>query len=401
MTTSSSTIRLGIVGLGTMGAIHAGEILAGKVKRVELTAVCDSDPQRLAHYSAQRRFTDSGELMRSGAVDVVLVATPHYGHVAVGIQALEHGLHVLVEKPLAVHKADCQRLIDAYERRPKPDQRFAIMFNMRTMGRYAKVREMIDAGEFGAIRRFSWTVTECFRSDAYYASAGWRATWKGEGGGVLVNQVPHQLDLMQWLFGMPSAVRARCGFGKWHAIETEDEVTAMLEYPDGTTGVFVASTGEAPGSNRLEIAAERGRVVIEGDRVTYTRNVVPASEFRATTKQIFGKPETWQIDLPIGSAGGEHNRIIENLADAILDGAPLIAPAVDGIRSVELANAMVLSSLTDQTIRLPMDAAEYGRCRIRTPPDGADRGVQPRREGRQGRRHRRFRKIPWPLRSPR
>jgi predicted dehydrogenase len=357
----SAAVRFGVIGIGSMGASHAGWLRDAQVPRATLTAVADSDASRFAAYPGVAHFTDAGALIRSGLVDAVLIATPHFSHVAVGMDALANGLHILVEKPLAVHKADCQRLLEAYAARPDRRQRFGLMFNMRTVARYVRLKQLIDSGELGAVTRVAWTVTDWFRTDAYYASAGWRATWKGEGGGILVNQAPHHLDLLQWLFGMPETVRATCRFGRWHAIEVEDDVTAELTWRDGASGVFIASTGEAPGSNRLEIAADRGRVVVDGEQVTWLRNAVPTSEFRRTSPDRWARPETSLVDLAIAPGGGEHVRITANFVDAIIDGAPLIAPADEGIRSVELANAMILSTLTERRIRLPLDAAEYAR----------------------------------------
>jgi predicted dehydrogenase len=359
MSTAEKTVRFGVIGVGTMGSAHVQWLLDKKAARAEITAICDTDSKKMENFPQLQRFTDSAKLIRSGAVDAVLIATPHYDHVSIGIDALKNGLHTLIEKPLAVHKADCQRLIDAYEKRPDKKQQFGVMFNLRTITHYSRLREMIRAGELGEIRRVTWIITECFRTEAYYASGGWRATWKGEGGGVLVNQCPHHLDLIQWLFGMPTVVRASCHFGKWHAIEVEDDVTAYLEFPNGATGVFIATTGEAPGTNRLEIAAERGKIVIENDKVMFYRNVQEMSEFSRTTSVRFGKPESWKIELPIPDTGGEHTRIVQNFTDAVLDGAPLLASGVEGIHSAELANAMILSSLLDQTVRLPIDAALY------------------------------------------
>ena len=262
-------LRLGIIGLGNMGQVHADSIAGGKVSRCHLAAVCDPDQQTLKRYAHARPFSSSSALIASGEVDAVLVATPHYSHAAIGIEALEAGLHLLVEKPLCVHKSDCERLIAAHRSKK---QVFAAMFNQRTDPYYLKLRELIGNGELGTIRRINWIITNWFRTAAYYSSGGWRATWAGEGGGVLLNQCPHQLDLWHWLFGMPRKVRAFCHIGRYHDIEVEDDVTAYFEYDNGTTGVFITSTGEAPGTDRLEVTAERGRVVIENNRFLYTRN---------------------------------------------------------------------------------------------------------------------------------
>jgi predicted dehydrogenase len=368
MTASATpaSVRLGIIGVGGMGSGHLGNILAGKIHRLQITALCDLEPGKYQRYPQFQGFTDSRALIRSGLVDAVLIATPHYFHTTIGIDALEQGLHVLTEKPISVHKADCERLIAAYQRRPRPEQVFAAMFNERTDPHNGKLRELITSGELGEIRRINYLTTDWFRSEAYYASGGWRATWKGEGGGVLTNQCPHRLDLMQWFFGMPAKIRAFCGFGRWHRnIEVEDQVTAYLEYPNGATGVFVTTTGEAPGTNRMEIAAENGRVVMENGRINFTRNLVGTTEFSRTTREAFARPETWNIEIPVNGWGGQHVEVLQNFVDAILDGKPLIAPASEGINSVELANAFIYSSLTDATVALPLDGAAYEKLLMR------------------------------------
>lgn len=351
-------IRLGIIGMGGMGTMHARAVVAGQAPRMRLAAVCDRDAGRLDFGREVNAFSDPRELIRSGEADAVLIATPHYAHTSVGIEALDHGLHVLVEKPISVHKRDCERLIAAHRDR---GQVFAAMFNQRTDPFYQKIRALIQGGELGEIRRVNWIMTNWFRTAAYYASGGWRATWAGEGGGVLLNQCPHNLDLLQWLFGMPASVRGFCRFGQYHDIEVEDDVTAYLTFKNGATGVFITTTGEAPGTNRLEIAAERGKLVCENDRLTFTRNEVEMSEFSRTAESGFATPPVWDVTIPISGHGEQHLGILKNFAAAILDGAPLIAPAEEGIHSVELANAMLYSTFTGKTVELPLDGKAYER----------------------------------------
>jgi len=286
----------------------------------------------------------------------VLIATPHFQHTSLGIQALQAGLHVLVEKPISVHKADAERLLAAHTR---PDQVFAAVFNQRTDPCHLQLRHLVRSGELGEVRRVNWTITNWFRTENYYASGGWRATWAGEGGGILLNQCPHNLDLLQWMFGMPRRIRAFCQFGRYHAIEVEDDVTAYLEFPNGATGVFIASTGEAPGANRLEVAGERGRVVLENDRLVFTRNATPMSEFSRADPAPASRPATTETVLAPADRGEQHIGILKNFVEAILDGAPLIAPAAEGIHSVELANAMLLSTWRRQTVDVPIDARLY------------------------------------------
>ncbi len=349
------TTRIGIAGLGTMGSNYADWLIAGKVPRATLAAVCDPVID-LTRFAPAHAFTSSEAMIRSDEIDAIIVATPHYLHTTVGIDALQNGLHLLVEKPISVHKADCERLLAAHTNSNKV---FAAMFNQRTDPRYLKIRDLIQSGELGEIRRICWIVTNWFRPQVYYDSGGWRATWAGEGGGVLLNQCPHNLDLFQWLFGMPVRVRATCRFGHYHDIEVEDDVTAVMEFKNGVSAVFVTSTGEAPGTNRLEITAERGRVVLEDGTIRWLRNEIPMSEFSRTTASKFGSPSTWTVDIPVSGTGEQHVGILKNFVAAILDGAPLIAPAAEGLHSVELANAMLMSAFLDQSIALPLDGAAY------------------------------------------
>jgi len=237
------------------------------------------------------------------------------------------------------------------------------MFNQRTDPYYIKMHDLISKGEIGKVQRSNWIITNWFRTESYYRSGGWRATWAGEGGGVLVNQCPHNLDLYQWLCGMPSAITAIGGLGKFHDIEVEDDVSALFEYPDGATGAFFTTTGEAPGTNRFEIVGDRGKLVLDigrgGRKLEFIRNEVPAGEYLKTSNNRFGVPGIWNIDIPLSGSGEQHLGIKKNFVAAILDNAPLIAPAEDGIRSVEIANAMQYSLMTKKRVELPMDSAAY------------------------------------------
>jgi predicted dehydrogenase len=350
-------VKIGVIGIGNIGTLHLRNI--AKEPKVELTAVCDIVPERAqraaAEYDAKAYF-DSDAMLADHVCDAVIVATPHYFHTTIGIAAMESGHHVLVEKPISVHKADCERLIAAHT---DDDIVFAAMFNQRTDPRYQKIRDLVTSGELGKLLRVNWIITRWFRTQAYYDSGGWRATWEGEGGGVLLNQCPHNLDLLQWIVGMPTSIRGFCDLGKRHDIEVEDEVTAYMTYPEGCTGVFVTTTGEAPGTNRLEIAGDQGKLVFADGAIRYTRNEVPVTEFLQTSQASFARPPVWDVTIPVEGTGRQHAGILENFADAILDGTPLIAPAEEGINSVEMANAMLFSSLKGETIELPMDSAAY------------------------------------------
>lgn len=354
--TVTDLVRIGVIGVGGMGSVHARYIQECEIKRAQLTAVCDMDESKLAAFDCVKHFTDSSKLIRSGEVDAVLIATPHYLHTLSGIEALSQGLHVLVEKPVSVHKADCERLIAAKQ---SDKQVFAAMFNQRTVPAYKKLKQLFDSGELGKLIRINWTITDWFRTEAYYCGGGWRATWKGEGGGVLLNQCPHQIDLLQWIFGMPERLTAFCKFGSRHDIEVEDSVTCYMEFADNADGVFIASTGEAPGTNRLEVACERGELVLEKNKLLWTRTEQLVSDFCKCSPLGFAMPDVWNVEVPVSFEGTMHRGVTQNFVDAILDQTPLIAPAEEGMNSVELANAMIYSSLEHSTVELPLDSGVY------------------------------------------
>jgi predicted dehydrogenase len=350
-------VRIGVIGLGSIGNFHTRYLAEGKIPRATLTAVCDVNRKALqAFVPRAATFTNSTDLIHSGLVDAVLIATPQSLHVDIGIDALRNGLHVLVEKPLARHLAEARRLVAAHKARR---QVFAIMFNQRADPRHRWIRDAIAAGTIGSLQRVNLVMTEWFRTNAYYESADWRGTWEGEGGGILMNQYAHHLDLLQWMCGMPKRVRAFCGIGKHHPIEVEDEVTAYFEYGSGATGVFVGSTGEAPGTNRFEIAGDLGRIVLEGERIILTRNAASAARVRKTSREPMAKPAARRTTIRSPHVEELHQVLTRNFVDAIRTGAPLIAPAEQGLRSLELANAMIYSSFTGRTAELPLNARAY------------------------------------------
>jgi len=352
------TVRIGIVGLGNMGKGHAQYLIEGQVKGAVLAAVSDMRPEGLAlakeNWGEQlRTFASASEMFRSGAIDGVLLCTPHYDHPRLAIEALQAGLHVLVEKPAGVYTKQVREMNEVAA---SSGRVFGIMYNQRTNPLYAKLKELISTGELGEIRRTNWIITDWYRPQAYYNSGGWRATWAGEGGGVLINQDPHQLDLWQWTTGlMPKRIRAFCGFGKHRDIEVENDVTAYVEYENGATGVFVTSTFECPGTNRFEISGDRGKIVIENDRMTFWRLRQLESEFNLANKESFARPECWQFDIPIAPGESQHKEITQNWTNAILHGSPLLAPGEEGIKGLTISNAMLLSTWTDDWVELPID----------------------------------------------
>ena len=352
-------VRIGIIGMGNMGQFHAKDIIEGKVARGKLAAVGSTSPSKLAEFEKKgiKVYGSGEEMITSGNIDALLIATPHYQHTSLGIAALEAGLHIMVEKPISAHKADAEKLIA--KAKAHPDQVFAGMFQLRVEPRYQKIREIVHNGQLGDLMRVLWIMTDWFRSEIYFQSGGWRATWKGEGGGVLLNQCLHQLDAMQWITGMPNRVSSHVGIGKWHDIEVEDDVTCYMDFPNGATGAFITSSGETPGSNRLEIAGTKGRLILENDKLLLTRNAVPSDEWCKTSKIGFQQPETTEEEIPIPGSESPHAKLMTNFVNAIIDGEALIAPGSEGIGSVELANVMVYSGLIEKAIDLPLDGAAW------------------------------------------
>ncbi|MCR2821539.1 Gfo/Idh/MocA family protein [Lederbergia panacisoli] len=351
-------VRIGVIGMGNMGSSHAKNIFDGHVKGAILTAICDERPDRIQWAEGVfgdrvQRFSSYDEFFANPNIDGVIIATPHYDHPLLAIKAFERGLHVLSEKPAGVYTKNVREMNEAAKKSGKV---FSMMFNQRTNPLYQKVRELISSGELGEIKRTNWIITNWYRSQSYYDSGGWRATWAGEGGGVMINQSPHQLDLWQWTTGlMPKRVRAFSGFGKYHDIEVEDDVTAYVEYENGATGVFITSTGEAPGTNRFEIAGDRGKLVVEDNKLTFSRLRQSEREFNRMYKGGFGEPECWNIDIPIHGRTADHLGIMNNWVDAILNGAELLAPGEEGIKSLAISNAVYLSSWMDDWVDMPID----------------------------------------------
>ena len=347
-------INLGIVGIGNIGRDHIKRIVEGKCPEINLAAVCDLKQDRL-DYARELAgaelpvFTDALEMMKSGLIDSVLVSVPHYDHPKFAMLAMENGLHVLIEKPAGVYT---KQVVEMNAFAEAHNVKFGIMMNQRTNCIYRKMREIVQSGEMGNIRRTNWIITNWYRPQAYYDSGDWRATWSGEGGGVLLNQCPHNLDLWQWICGMPKKVYAHMHFGKWHDIEVEDDVSAYVEYENGATGMFITSTGDAPGTNRFEITLDKGKLIAEGDRLTMWKSEISEQEFSATNTSPFGSMKFKGSEVETDGENPQHTGVMNAFASAILHGTPLVADGVEGIRGLTLSNAMHLSAFTGQMIDL-------------------------------------------------
>lgn len=351
-----AVVRMGIIGVGNMGTGHAKNILNGDVEGMVVTAAADRNPERRAwaneNLPGVAIFDDGEALVKSGTCDAVLIAVPHYQHPELAIKAFEAGLHVMCEKPAGVYTMAVREMNEAAA---KSDKVFAMMFNQRTNCVYRKMHEIVHSGEMGQIKRVNWIITNWYRTQSYYDSGAWRATWAGEGGGVLLNQCPHNLDLLQWICGMPSKVQAFLHYGKWHDIEVEDDVTAYLEYPNGATGVFITSTADCPGTNRFEITMEHGKLVCENDKLIKYDIGVNEREFCKTAKGGFDTPKCTVTEVETDGFNPQHNGVLKAFADNILAGGPLVARGEEGIFGLELSNAMHLSDWTGRAVELPVD----------------------------------------------
>ncbi len=357
-------VRYGIIGLGNMGSGHAKYLKDGEIDGAVLTAVCDLKESREAWAKENlpedvKFFYDYKELIASGLCDAIIVAVPHYYHPPICIEVLNAGINVISEKPIGVYTNQAEELIKVAS---KSDKLFGLMFNQRTNPMYKKARDMVQNGELGELKRCVWIITDWYRTQSYYDSGDWRATWSGEGGGVILNQCPHQLDLWQWIFGMPTKITAHCNEGKYHNIEVEDDVTVYAEYANGATGVFITTTGEFPGTNRLEISGDKGKLVIEGRSMKFTKLAEPEREWCFNYKAGFSGPDKEEIDVDYSAfdtTKPQHRGITQNFTNAILNGEALMAPGAEGINGLRISNAIFLSSWLGKTVDLPVDGDLY------------------------------------------
>ena len=353
-------LKIGVIGVGNIGRAHLNCIYTGQIHNLCVTAICDIQEEKLLglkeSYPDLETFTDYKALIDSGKVEAVLISVPHNMHGEIAIYALEHGLHVLVEKPVDVTVSMAKKINEAAKKSGKV---FSIMFNQRTNSHYQRARELVQGGGLGEFKSVRWTITNWYRTQAYYNSGSWRGTWDGEGGGVLMNQSPHNLDLLQWICGMPEQVTGFCYAGKHHDIDVEDEANLVLEYANGATGFFITSTGEFPGTNRLEINGSKGKIVIEDGifkhwELAEDERTICFESDRGFHKIPFEYREVKEYTETA------HKGIVQNFTNAVLFGEELIANGMEGINQLTLANAAYLSQSKGNTkISLPLDAKEY------------------------------------------
>ena len=355
-------IKLGIIGVGNMGSKHAQNIMGGKCPEIELVALADTNHDRIEwskeNISADiNYFDDAIKMLDSGLIDSCIVAVPHYDHPRYAIECIKRGIHVMVEKPAGVYTKQAREMNEFADKHP--EVKFGMMFNQRTNCVYRKIRELVQSGKYGSIRRVNWIVTNWYRPQAYYDSGDWRATWSGEGGGVLLNQCPHQLDLWQWICGMPEKIYSKMHFGKWHDIEVEDDVTTYAEYKNGATGVFITSTGDAHGTNRLEIQLDGAKIVCDSKTIELDEYSVSEPEFTKTNDKPFGKMDVTRVEVETDGENPQHVGVLNAWASAILYGTPLVAQGQEGINGLMLSNAMHLSAYLGKEVTLPIDEDAY------------------------------------------
>ena len=354
-------LKLGVVGVGGIASMHVDNIVTGKCPDIEIVAMADRKESRrkwaAEKVTSAKIFTEGADLIKSGLCEAVLIAVPHYQHPEMTILALQNGLHVMCEKPAGVYTLQVREMIA--EANKHPELTFAMMFNQRTNCVYRKIKEMVENKTIGELKRVNWIITDWYRTQFYYDSGDWRATWAGEGGGVLLNQDPHQLDLLQWMFGLPVKIHAFCHEAKYHDIEVEDDVTAYMEFANGATGVFVTSTGDAPGTNRLEVTGTKGKIVCDYNSLNFTELEVDEREWCVTEKSGYKIPNTKQIQVETDGENPQHIGVLNAFVKHIKEGTPLVADGREGINGLMISNAMYLSSWTKQTVDLPIDEQKF------------------------------------------
>lgn len=351
-------IKLGIVGIGNMGSYHAQNITGGKCPDLELAAVADINPERIEWAKATlpeqvKYFSTAEEMFDSGRIEACIISVPHYYHAKYAIECMKRGIHVMVEKPAGVYTKQVREMNEESDKHPEVV--FGMMFNQRTNHIYRKMRELVQSGEYGGIRRTNWIITDWYRPQAYYDSGDWRATWSGEGGGVLLNQCPHQLDLWQWICGMPKTVESHLSYGCWHDIEVEDDVTTYVEYPNGATGVFVTSTGDAHGTNRFEIQLDKAKIVAENDSLSVLEYDMTEQQFSKENKIPFATVPAHSVQVVTDGLNEQHIGVLNAWAGAILRGEPLVAKGTEGINGLTISNAMHLSDWLGKKVSIPFD----------------------------------------------
>lgn len=363
-------IRTAVIGVGNMGSRYASIIQDGQAKGMELAAITRV---RGAYREKLRPSIEKGvpvyesadelfEEVENGKLklDAVIIATPHYAHEELAVRAFNNGLHVLCDKPSGVYSRQARLMEEAADRSGKV---FSMVFNQRTLPVYMKLKEIIFSGRYGTLKRVNWIVTDWYRPEQYYKSSSWHATWDKDGGGVLLNQCPHNLDILQWICGNPIRVQGFCHEGRFHDIEVEDDVTAYLEWENGATGTFITSTGDAPGMNRLEISLEEALIVCENGNIRIGELMQEMggreADYRRESTDYFRKIKGTWTELQTEKEEHPYEKVIQGFADEINGTGKSIADGREGRKSLLLSNAIYLSSWEKRMVDLPVIGSDF------------------------------------------
>lgn len=356
-------VNIAVIGLGVIGLKHIEHIKT--IPGTKITAVCARTKEKVDKIASDnncKAYTDVNLLLKDNEIDSIVIATPHPEHKDICINAFRAGKNVLCEKPIAVDVLDGIAIVNEYKKQTKiyPKLTFSVIFQQRTFNKWKKIKELIENNALGTLQRVTWIITTMFRTNYYYKSSPWRATWNNEGGGVLINQALHELDLFQWFFGIPDRVRGFCSLGKYHNISVEDEATAYFEYDTGLVAHFITSTSETPGVNRLEIVGENGRLLFENEKIVLYKNESSSFDFiRNFEGDLFKKPEFTVTEISYDRGVESHKAIIENFINTVKGEGTLFVNGEEGLNSLTIANAIILSSFENRTIDIPFDPVRY------------------------------------------
>lgn len=358
-------IRIGIAGIGFIAEEYIKLFTQGQIQGAEIRALSSRNYSHMEEIRAKYRldaalFTDYDAMLSSGKIDMVMICTPHYFHPGMAVKAIEQGIHTMIEKPVGVYPEELDELAKCVK--SHPETLSGVLYCRRTNPVFAKIKQLLADGTLGKLKRVTWIVTDMYRTQAYFDIAGWRGTYSGEGGGLLMNQVSHHIDLLVWLCGLPEAMQANCYTARERNIEVENEVSITMEYPGNAVGQFIASTRECPGSNRLELSGSRGQIILDNEKDLTLRILeTDETQFNATTNIPFAfipyKEEVFHFDMmynPVLQA-----KIVNNFIASLTDGTPVTCPVEEAVRSQQFIQGAYLSSWQDKKLTLPVDGSAF------------------------------------------
>ena len=359
-------VRIGLVGIGMIAENYIRLLHSGAVQGAQVTALASRNEAKLQAVVQQHAlsnvacFPTAEALVRSGCVDAIIICTPHFQHPALAITALHHGVHVLVEKPVAVFGDEAAQLVAESERHPHLV--CCVAYCKRTAAPYQKVKALLDSGTLGTLKRALWQATNWYRTDAYHTSSPWRGTYQGEGGGILLNQASHQLDLYLWLCGVPTTAFGFCNKGVGRNIQVENDVTAYFTYPNGATGQFITSSHEYPGTNRLELSGDKAQLILDGEHTLTLRTLeTPESVYTKTATAGFGNIPYQEEVFTFAPAAPDDNwrLLLQNFVDACAGTTAPLCSVQEAAQSIALINALYLSDWQGKPQPVPPDAAAF------------------------------------------